>query len=121
MKNCVECGARLRGRSDKKFCNINCRNAHHNGRAKPQSPVVRKINRNLNVNRKILLELSKQYGKEIPSRSLVAMGFNFELFTSILRNSEGEDVLCLYDLRYRIDDWGTLHLLSFPEITSKAG
>ena len=29
-KNCLECGTRIIGRADKKFCNDSCRNSYNN-------------------------------------------------------------------------------------------
>ena len=55
-KNCLECGEKITGRIDKKFCSDYCRNTYNNSVAKESKNLVRNINNRLKKNYKILSE-----------------------------------------------------------------
>jgi endogenous inhibitor of DNA gyrase (YacG/DUF329 family) len=44
---CPECDSNVFGRSDKRFCSINCKNNHHNAARKKNKPLTLEINRQL--------------------------------------------------------------------------
>ena len=43
-KECLECGTKLMGRADKKFCNDQCRNSYNNNINKDANEYVRRVN-----------------------------------------------------------------------------
>jgi len=57
---CLECGDKIKGRSDKKFCNDACRSAHHNKKNKVVSNPQKTINNLLSKNRRILKDCFEQ-------------------------------------------------------------
>ena len=44
MKTCLECGEKIVGREDKKFCSDSCRNAYNNKINKDSTNYMRNIN-----------------------------------------------------------------------------
>ena len=56
METCLECGEKIIGRSDKKFCNDACRNSYNNKQNKDSSNLMRNINNKLRKNFRILSE-----------------------------------------------------------------
>lgn len=82
MQNCLQCGEKLRGRSDKKFCDDQCRNQFNNERARVKNPCVSYVNYQLKKNRSILEILFNVHKDvEIPKRILAENGYNFSFFT----------------------------------------
>ena len=99
-KTCLECGEKIRGRTDKKFCSDYCRNAYHNKVNKESSNLVRNINNVLRRNYRILEELNPA-GKTSVSRSkLLSNGFDFEYFTNIYTTKTGNRYHFVYDQGY---------------------
>ncbi|MHA6698039.1 hypothetical protein [Chryseobacterium sp. A321] len=96
--NCLECGERLVGRSDKKFCNDSCRNTYNNKNNKDTSNLMRSINSQLRRNYKILLSYSFVENQAATTTTkLSAEGFNFEYFTQQKIYSDGTTRRILYD------------------------
>lgn len=103
-KNCLACGATLRGRVDKKFCNDYCRNNYNNLRKQKesQSPLVRNINATLLKNRK-LLESLLPAGEETARANkdkLQRLGFHFKYITHVYTTKTGKTYYYCYDYGY---------------------
>ncbi|MBK0369706.1 hypothetical protein [Flavobacterium agrisoli] len=102
MKACLECGEKIVGREDKKFCSDCCRNAYNNKMNKDSTNFMRNINNKLRKNYRILSELNAD-GKGKTSRDkLLSKGFDFDFFTNILRTKTGNTYYFLYDQGYRL-------------------
>lgn len=100
MKNCLECGEKIVGREDKKFCSDGCRNAYNNKMNKDSTNLMRNINNKLRKNYRILSDLNTE-GKSKTTRSkLLGKGFDFEFFTSIYTTKTGNVYYFLYDQGY---------------------
>lgn len=99
-KACPECGEKLRGRIDKKFCSDYCRNSHHNKINKETSNLIRNTNNLLRRNHRILEELTPGNKASVSRNKLLAKGFNFEYFTSIYHTKSGNQYHFIYDLGY---------------------
>lgn len=82
-KTCKECGLDFAGRADKKFCSNYCRANSHNKAQKVILPKIRKINKILISNRKILAELNLYGEKKVKKETLVNLGFRFNYCTNI--------------------------------------
>lgn len=99
-KNCLECNEPLRGRIDKKYCSDACRNAYNNKLNTYSYNMVRKTNRILAKNHKILNELNPT-GKTTRNKSdLINLGFDFNLLTSIYKTKDGKLYQFCYDQGY---------------------
>lgn len=100
--NCIECGEKILGRSDKKFCNDACRNAFNNKLNKDSSNLMRNIHNKLRKNYRILSENDFHEGKAKTTRTkLMAEGFDFELFTSQKIYKNGSEYRFVYDIGYK--------------------
>ena len=104
IRNCLECGAVLKGRVDKKFCNDYCRN-NFNNRQKSigsHSSLVRNINNALLKNRKVLESLLRE-GEETAKANkdkLLRLGFHFRYMTHTYTTRTGKTYYYCYDHGY---------------------
>lgn len=82
MENCINCGQRLFGRKDKKFCNDYCRNTFNNRLNKENVEVIRITNNRLKKNHKILKNLVEKNKNSVTRTELELLGFDINLVTS---------------------------------------
>jgi len=97
--HCRSCGKQLRGRSDKKFCDDYCRNIFNNKKNEESDELVRKINRVLRRNRRILKALIPPGLQmiRISRYHLQEAGFCFPFFTHAYTNRKGFTYQYCYD------------------------
>ncbi len=108
MSICLECGEKIIGRSDKKFCNDGCRNAYNNKHNKDVSNLMRNINNKLRKNFRILSEQKFVDGKaKTTKQNLSIIGFDFTYFTHFKVYKNGAEYRFVYDIGYKFleDDW----------------
>jgi hypothetical protein len=101
-KTCLECGEKIVGREDKKFCSDGCRNAFNNKMNKDSNNYMRNINNKLRKNYRILLELNADGKSKATKTKLLSKGFDFEHFTNILTTNTGNTYYFVYDQGYRL-------------------
>jgi len=102
LRSCLECGAEVKGRIDKKFCSDYCRNTYNNKINKDSKNLIRNINNRLRKNYKILTELNS-FGKTKVSRTkLYDKGFDFQLFTSTYTTQKGSTYFYVYNQGYLV-------------------
>ena len=99
-KLCLECGERIQGRSDKKFCSDYCRNAYNNKVNKDSKNLIRNTNNRLRKNYKILSELNSKGKTKVVRNTLNGHNFDFSLFTSIYTTKTGNVYYYVYDQGY---------------------
>ena len=97
-RTCLDCGERLRGRSDKKFCSDQCRNNYNNRINRESNAYVRNIHNLLRKNRKILSDLYDSGITKIHRDALVVAGYSFGFFTHMVE-PEGKKI-CWYCYEY---------------------
>ena len=97
---CLECGAKLIGRIDKKFCNDQCRNNYNNRANKDENHLMSNINRVLRKNRRILKELNPNGKIKIKKRDMEKNGFDFKYFTHIYKTKDGKVYYFCYEYGY---------------------
>jgi hypothetical protein len=101
QKECLECGLKIVGRTDKKFCADYCRNAYHNKLNKDSKNLIRNLNNRLRKNYRILDSFPLRDGKTTTTRTrLIDRGFDFEFFTSLYTTKKGTSYFFVYDLGY---------------------
>ena len=108
MMNCLECGEKIAGRSDKKFCSDDCRNAYNNKLNKDSTNLMRNINNRLRKNYRILSEQNFNEGKAKTTRTkLVSEGFDFDYFTNLKVYKNGAEYRFTYGIGYKFldEDW----------------
>ncbi|WP_339701197.1 hypothetical protein [uncultured Marixanthomonas sp.] len=113
---CPECGDKIIGRADKKFCSDACRNSHNNALNKDNKNLVRNINNRLRKNYRILEKLNTKDKTKVKKQTLQKHGFNFQFFTGQYVTKVGSVYLYVYDQGYLPleDDW---YLLVKTELT----
>jgi predicted nucleic acid-binding Zn ribbon protein len=106
-KTCLECGDKIVGREDKKFCSDGCRNAYNNKINKDSTNFMRNVNNKLRKNYRILSVLNVDGKGKTTRTKLLSKGFDFEFFTNILQTKTGNTYYFVYDQGYRLleDDY----------------
>ena len=99
-KNCLECGDKMVGREDKKFCGDGCRNAYNNKMNKDHTNLMRNINNKLRKNYRILTELNPEGKTKTTKNKLISKGFDFDLITSVYTTKTGNTYYFVYDQGY---------------------
>ncbi|MGC4127958.1 MAG: hypothetical protein QM564_00040 [Bergeyella sp.] len=96
------------GRSDKKFCSDDCRNAYNNQLNKDTTNLMRNINNKLRKNHRILAALNFTEGKTKTTKNkLIAQGFDFDYFTNLKIYKNGAEYRFVYGIGYKFldEDW----------------
>jgi len=99
-KSCPECGKKIIGRTDKKFCSDYCRNAYNNKLNIDNKNLIRNTNNRLKKNYKILGELNQSGKTKVTRNKLFDKGFDFNFFTSIYTTKTGNTYYYVYDQGY---------------------
>lgn len=99
-KQCLECGDKIVGRVDKKFCSDGCRNAYNNNVNKDSKNLIRNTNNRLRKNYRVLETLNPDQKTKISRAKLVEAGFDFNYFTSIYKTKAGTIYYFVYDQGY---------------------
>ncbi|ALM08236.1 hypothetical protein SB49_10805 [Sediminicola sp. YIK13] len=96
--DCLHCKKALTGRTDKKFCDPQCKSAYQYHKEK-QNPdrFYNKVDNQLKMNRKILKEYNKGGKVTIRSNVLLELGFDPNFFTHYWKNQKGEIYLFTYE------------------------
>lgn len=101
-KNCLSCQKILHGRTDKKFCNDNCRNSYNNQLKTVSSNYVRNVNNALLKNRRILESLlgTNEEMSKANRDKLIQLGLQFKYITHTYTNKKGNVYFFCYDYGY---------------------
>jgi hypothetical protein len=99
MKNeCQQCRKALHGRTDKRFCNSNCKNAFNFAKRRDTRNEVKEIDGYLHRNREILATLMGESKKEMFDRAVLTRAkFRWEYMTGIYKNKQGKWYHLVYD------------------------
>ena len=109
-RRCLRCGKPLKGRSDKKFCNDDCRTDYHNDRRRAREKELRAVNRILSNNWKILSAQLREGHRDVPAGDLSARNFNFDIYTASRLLFPGRRIYWCYNCSYRISRTGIVHI-----------
>ncbi|MFV1451178.1 hypothetical protein VBZ51_18635 [Maribacter sp. HS] len=102
-KECIHCSKELRGRTDKKFCDPQCKSAYQY-QIEKQNPerFYNKVDNQLKLNRKLLKEYNKGGKVTIRSNVLLELGFNPNFFTHYWKNQNGQVYFFIYEYGFLI-------------------
>lgn len=104
-RSCMECGMKLSGRKDQKFCSDYCRNTYNNRLNEDATKYVRRINNILRKNRRILTQLNPKGKVTVDGIRLAEEGFNFHYYTNIYTTKTGSTYYFCYEQGYlKMDD-----------------
>ena len=103
-RKCAHCNKILKGRADKKYCNLQCKNRYASQMRFQNLPIRQRIDRFLHRNHTILVELHEAHHHPnrwfVPRTKLQRLGFRFSNHTSIYRNAKGKIYHYIYDYRW---------------------
>lgn len=83
---CLECGRKLAGRIDKKFCDAYCRNTYNNRHKADEEKYMQQVNSVIRKNRRILKTLCPSGKATVRKEVLDTMGFQYPFFSGIYRS-----------------------------------
>lgn len=108
QNTCVECGKPIHGRLDKRFCDAYCRNSYNNKVKRDDEQYILDVNRSIRKNRKILKTLSPVGKSTVRKEVLEALGYDFNIFSSMYRTSKGSIYYLCYEYGFNpiIDNKG---------------
>ncbi|MFD2917138.1 hypothetical protein [Psychroserpens luteus] len=97
-KECLHCKKLLVGRTDKKFCDPQCKSGYQYQQAKEQPErFYNKVDNQLKLNRKILKAYNKGGKVTVRAQVLIKKGFNPNFFTHYWKNKKGDVYLFVYE------------------------
>ena len=99
-KSCLECGAQIFGRFDKKFCSDQCRNAHNNKLNSDSNNYIRNVTNILRKNRRILMKLNPSGKIKLHRDKLSEKGFDFNYHTNKYITKAGATYFFCYEYGY---------------------
>ncbi len=97
---CLNCGKKLNGRADKKYCGIECKTNHHNVLNRDASKFMTNINNILRKNRRILASLNPDGKSKVSKSQLLDEGFKFSYHTNEYKTKTGKVYYFCYDQGY---------------------
>ena len=101
QKECLYCQKELIGRTDKKFCDPQCKSAYQYKQAKEKPErFFNKVDNKLKLNRKILKEYNKGGKVTVRASLLKEEGFNPKFFTHYWKNKKGDVYLFVYEFGF---------------------
>ena len=120
FKKCEACGEPVIGRSDKRFCDDSCRNAHNYSKNRTTSNYVRKVQAILKRNRRILEHLNPE-GKTKKHRDhLAENGYNFNYHTNTSSTRKGTRYVFCFEQGYAELENGWLLLVRRDEYLERS-
>ncbi len=97
---CLFCGETVKGRIDKKFCDDSCRNSYNNSANRDSNNFMRRINRVLRKNRRLLKIFNPNGKAKVTREKLLSAGFNFSYYTNTYQTKAGKQYRFVYDQGY---------------------
>jgi hypothetical protein len=99
MKFCLACNKELIGRTDKKFCDAQCRSTYHNKNRPIHEITIQRTNSSLRKNRTLLAHFSPSGKTTVKKEILLKSGYRFDVFTHMFTFKTGTYYFC-YDYGY---------------------
>ena len=108
-QKCQNCQELFIGRSDKKFCSDQCRNAFNNKITRQNEKLIHDVNKILRKNRKILLQFNPEGKTTIKTKHLLKLGFDFRYHTHTFITKNNNEYHFCYDFGFlKLDEEKTL-------------
>lgn len=99
-KKCLSCNQNLIGRSDKKFCDDQCRSNYNRSNMIKRHQHVKNVNLSLKTNRSILIKMNPNGKTKVSYKDMLKHGFDFGYFTSILKTKNNTYYYFCYEMGY---------------------
>ena len=97
---CLNCSLDVNGRSDKKFCDDQCRSSYNHRRKLTDNRYFKGINFALKKNRQILIDLNPNGKTKVLYSEMIQKGFDFGYFTSIFKTRSNNLYYFCYEMGY---------------------
>ncbi len=97
---CLDCGKAVKGRTDKKFCDDNCRNSYNNHLKNENGLVFKRINLALKKNRTLLAKFNPDGKVKVSKKKMLTAGFNFDYHTHTYYTQNGKKYIFCYEFGY---------------------
>jgi hypothetical protein len=113
---CVICDSKLFGRSDKRFCSLECKNKYHSEIRKSTNTISNETMKILFRNHQILVELMGEncFKYQINKLVLQRKGFDFEVISAIEQNKFGFK-LNVFDFSWYLSNHNTIVIYHNPK------
>jgi hypothetical protein len=107
-KNCLYCEEEFSGRSDKLFCDVECKNAFHREQKTDAKETFVRVNKILKKNRDILKDIvGNKQTEKISMEKLVGKGFDTDYLThSKPYGPKKQNYYYTYDYGYKVEENG---------------
>lgn len=104
MTKCKICKSIISGRSDKKYCSIQCKNEYHQKLRAVNQVATATIDKILHKNRRILLEVmgKKTMKRKVKRWVLDEKQFNYAHITGYYTNRQGKIYHYVYDFAWML-------------------
>jgi predicted nucleic acid-binding Zn ribbon protein len=96
-KKCPVCQGTIKGRTDKKFCSIQCKSSYQYENRQQTEAFYLQVDKHLKTNRKILKKFNKSGKSTVRTQVLHQLGFNPKFFTHFWKNAKGDVYLFVYE------------------------
>ena len=117
---CLQCGAPLYGRRDKRFCSQDCKDRYHYALQADSRRYRRRVLVNLEQNYALLDELVESGVSEVSRIDLVVQGFKPGLVTGYTRRRGAQDELRCFDISYCMSELRLSHISRIKTIKPPA-
>jgi hypothetical protein len=120
VSECLDCGAPLRGRSDKKFCDDQCRSSYNNRINESVARAIRPINAILRRNHSILSRLCTGKRIRLMKDELLKYGYDLNYHTHLQTQGEQTCYFC-YNYGYMQLDTEVFLIVKKDKIRTYSG
>ncbi|ADY53628.1 hypothetical protein Pedsa_3089 [Pseudopedobacter saltans DSM 12145] len=103
-KLCLDCQTPVVGRSDKKFCDDQCRTNYNNRLKATDDSLLKQINLILKKNYQILKNCNPDGKTKVKRELLLQKGFDFNYHTHLYTTQKGTSYIFCYDFGYLLLD-----------------
>ncbi len=114
-RTCLDCNALIKGRSDKKFCDDQCRSNYNNRIKAEDNSFLKQVNQTLKKNRNILKAKNPEGKTKVKRDVLVCKGFDFNYHTHTYATQKGSTYFFCYEYGYLVLDHDELLLVKREE------
>lgn len=97
---CLYCNEPFKGRSDKRFCNTQCKSAYHNQSFSSVETYIRSVNKQLRANRSAMHKACPQGKATVQKEFLKKWGMDFKHLTHTWKSKGGNLYYFCYDYGY---------------------
>lgn len=100
LPTCLFCNEPLKGRTDKKFCNSQCKSAYHNQASTNAEAYIKQVNKQLRSNRRAMRKACPSGKATVRKAFLKTLGMDFKHITHTWKSKGGNLYYFCYEYGY---------------------